>query len=327
MHLDRRLLGWGIFLVLLGAVPLAVRQGALPAETVARAWTLWPLLLVAAGIGILLRRTPLEVVGTLLSAATLGLIGGGLLAGGFPLFGSCGGGDDSRDSVPFATQQGQLGPTATVDLTLNCGGLTVQTAEGSAWSVEGVGDRDGPRIDASQTALRVASRSRDALSFIGSTNRWVVRLPTASRLDVHAQVNAGTGRFDLASAQLGRVEIGANAGDVTIDLSRVASIGDLDVTMNAVGNSRILLPNLDLRGSVDANATGSIRLCPPSGAGLRLTPNDNPTSSNNYAERGLVRKGDAWETPNFATADVQIELETSVNAGSFNLEQEGTCSG
>lgn len=327
MHLDRRLLGWGVFLVLLGAIPLAVRQGVMPADTVARAWTLWPLLLVAAGIGLLLRRSPLEVVGTLLSAATLGLIGGGLLAAGFPAFGSCGGGNGSQDGVPFAARQGQLGPTATVDLSLNCGDLTVQTAEGSGWIVDGVGDADGPRIDASQTALRVASQSRDALSFIGSTNRWLVRLPTASRLDLHAQVNAGTGRFDLASAQLGRVEIGANAGDLTIDLSGVASIGDLEVTMNAVANPRILLPNLDLRGVVDANATGGIRLCPPSGAGLRLTPNDNPTSSHNYAERGLVRKGDAWETPNFATADVQIELETSVNAGSFNLEPEGTCRG
>jgi hypothetical protein len=90
MHVDRRLLNWGLFFILLGAIPIAVQQGLIPESAVARAWTLWPLLLVAAGIGLLLRRTRLEFVGGLISAATLGVIGGGLLASGGIPFASCG---------------------------------------------------------------------------------------------------------------------------------------------------------------------------------------------------------------------------------------------
>ena len=103
MRVDRRLLGWGVFFILLGAVPLAVRQGLVPADAVSRAWTLWPLLLISAGIGLLLRRTPLEFVGGLLTAATLGLIGGALIAGGAIPFGGC---SSDRDSTAFPAQHG-----------------------------------------------------------------------------------------------------------------------------------------------------------------------------------------------------------------------------
>jgi hypothetical protein len=37
MHLSHRLAGWGVFLVLLGAIPLLVRQGVLTADMVSRA--------------------------------------------------------------------------------------------------------------------------------------------------------------------------------------------------------------------------------------------------------------------------------------------------
>ena len=56
MSIDRRLLGWGIFLVILGAIPLAVNQGWLARETLGRAWQLWPLILVGIGIRLVLAR-------------------------------------------------------------------------------------------------------------------------------------------------------------------------------------------------------------------------------------------------------------------------------
>src|SRR5256885_15589268 len=99
MHLDRRLAGWGVFLVLLGAIPLLVRQGVLTTDMVARAWTLWPVLLIAAGVGLLLRRTPFEFLGGLLAAAAPRILGGALFAGGVAPFGPRGGGRN-RNPVP-----------------------------------------------------------------------------------------------------------------------------------------------------------------------------------------------------------------------------------
>lgn len=320
MRVNRSLLNWGVFFILLGAIPIAVRQGLIPEATVARAWTLWPLLLVAAGVGLLLRRTRLEVIGGLLSAATLGLICGGLLASGGIPFGSCG---DEQDSVAFPAQEGTFAAAAaSVDVRLNCGELTVQAGLGS-WKVEGVDDDgSGPRIEATPSSLKVESDER--FTFLGSRDRWTVTLPTGSTIDLSATVNAGQTRLLLGGANLGRLSVDINAGEGTIDLGDVAGITGLDVQLNA-SQARIVLPNLALRGSIDANA-GTARLCAPAGAGLRVTMNDNITASNNFAERGLVETSEnVWETQGYASAAVQLEIDAEVNAGGIEVEPAASC--
>ena len=54
MHVRRGFLGWGVFLILAGAVPLAVRAGYLDDDQVGRLWTLWPLILIGIGVGLIL---------------------------------------------------------------------------------------------------------------------------------------------------------------------------------------------------------------------------------------------------------------------------------
>ena len=83
MSVDRRLLNWGIFLVLLGGIPLAVAQGWIPRDVVARAWELWPLILIGAGIGLILSRTPFQAIGGIIVAGTFGVILGAIVAVGF----------------------------------------------------------------------------------------------------------------------------------------------------------------------------------------------------------------------------------------------------
>ncbi len=82
VRIHRSFLGWGIFFILVGAVPLAFQAGWLTSEQVASAWTLWPLILVGIGLGLVLRRTPLEGLGGLIVAGVFGIIIGGLLRRG-----------------------------------------------------------------------------------------------------------------------------------------------------------------------------------------------------------------------------------------------------
>ena len=324
MHVNRGLLNWGVFFVLLGAIPLAVRQGLLSEEAVARAWTLWPLLLIAAGIGILLRRSPIEFAGGLITAATLGLIGGGLLASGGIPFGACG---DETGSKPFTPQGGQLASTASVDVRLNCGELTIETTLGTRWQVEGMDDDgSGPRIESTSSGVQITSDDRSGFSFVGSRDRWSVTLGTGSTIDLSTTLNAGEARLNLFGASLGRFETSVNAGKLVIDLGSVAQIGSFDLHLNAA-EARIALPELTTRATIEANA-GSVTLCPPSGAGLRVQMNDNITASNNFAERGLVETTDnVWETQGFGAAAVQLKVQAQVNAGSLTAAPAGTCGG
>jgi hypothetical protein len=80
MHVRRGALGWGVFLILAGAIPLAVRAGLLTEAQVRDLWTLWPLILIGLGIGLLLGRSRFAFVGALIVAATLGLMVGGLIS-------------------------------------------------------------------------------------------------------------------------------------------------------------------------------------------------------------------------------------------------------
>ena len=52
MQIDRRLVGFGLFLITVGTVAVAVRQGVLSEEIAGRAWSLWPLILIGIGLSI-----------------------------------------------------------------------------------------------------------------------------------------------------------------------------------------------------------------------------------------------------------------------------------
>ena len=115
MHFDRRLVGFGLFLVAVGGVMVAVRAGAISEDTAREAWTLWPLLLVGAGLSIVLAGRPGAAVGGLLVALTLGAMLGGVAATGvFPGAGLCSGNGDG--GTAFADQGGNLDPSSHVTI-------------------------------------------------------------------------------------------------------------------------------------------------------------------------------------------------------------------
>ena len=324
MRLNRSMLGWGVFFVVLGSVPLAIQAGVVSEELAGRAWQLWPLLLIAGGIGLVLRRTPIEPLASLAASVVFGLIAGGVIAtGSLPV--GCGG---SSDGTPFSGTSGALGATSTVEVRLNCGELRIAPQDGADWSLNGRADPDDvPEVVASADRLEVGSGNRGFFGPFRDRQVWELSLPREPAIDLDVAVNAGSATLDLAGMRIGRLVVDVNAGDLRLLARDAAALRELDIELNAVGSPAISLPNLSFTGSINANVAASVQICPPDGAGLRLHADENPTATNNYAERGLVRVGDAWETPGFATAAVRIELTTDVNVGRLNLEAEGGCGG
>jgi hypothetical protein len=325
MRINRGFLSWGVFLLFVGAVPLAVRAGYLTEEQLPDVGSLWPLILVGIGIAILLARTRYAFLGGVLVAGVFGVIVGAVLSGGAGID-ACG---PRAGTAAFEARQGPLTEaSASVDLDFNCGTLDLTVAPGNAWRIEGE-DRDGvgPNLNADNDSLTIRSRDngRDFLEGLGDRQTWRVVLPDAVPLDLKTDLNAGSSTMRFGSATLDGFELDLNAGSATIDLGSVRELGSLDISINAA-SLELTLPNQSLQGTIEANA-GSVNLCVPPGAALRLDTSESIVSSYGYDGQGLVKSGSTWETPGFSTAAVRIELDTRANAGSFALNPEEGCGG
>lgn len=319
MHVDRRLLGWGLFLVIAGAIPLLVRSGTLSAELVGGWPALWPLLLIGWGLSLILRWTPGAFLGSAISVTIMGVMAGGLIAtgfGDFRAFGACGTGDGGSS---FENRTGTLTDSGRMSIEFNCGSLEVGTIDGSDWALRGTGPEGrGPDVTASLGEVRFRPADRDALNaFTDVASTWQIDVPRTPIIDLGITLNAGKGTLDLAGARLGNAHVTLNAGEIVMDLAEAESLSSVNGTVNA-GAATIRLP-ADVG---DANLTlnaGALALCVPAGSGIRVTWG-GALASNNLDELGFVKVDEQhWTTPGFNASDPHLELLVSANAGAFEL--------
>ena len=91
-----------------------------------------------------------------------------------------------RDPAIPETRTGTFGATGSIDVQLDCGTLTVATAAGDGWQVEGRDAKGvGPTIDSDPDASDLSVRSHDQggpFAF-GDHVTWRVTLPQTPRLD------------------------------------------------------------------------------------------------------------------------------------------------
>ena len=327
MRFDRRLLGWGLFFILLGAVPLVVRAGLVDANLVSRWPLLWPVLIIGWGIGLLLRGSPVEWIGGALTALTFGLMGGGAIATGFagvPAFGSCGG---SGGAPTFETRQGTFAATGAISLEFNCGTLNVTTADGSAWTIAGSAAAGrGPEITTRPDG-RVEARTPNRGPFDpgGGRQLWDVTLPRTPALQAGVTLNAGDSTIKLDGAHVDSFNLTVNAGSVRADLTSAAALprGGLNGTVNA-GSATLLMPAFDGSLNLSLNA-GSLELCIPTGAAIRVSWS-GALASHDLDESGLVKvDASTWTSSGFDANAPHIELRVSANAGSFELGSGTAC--
>jgi hypothetical protein len=90
MKVNRRFLNWGVFLVAAGGVVLVAQGNSVDSEAVAQALRLWPIAVIALGVGLLLRRTRLGLPAGVLAAAMPGLLLGGLVVAAPQMVPGCG---------------------------------------------------------------------------------------------------------------------------------------------------------------------------------------------------------------------------------------------
>lgn len=323
MHIDRRLLGWGIFFILVGGIPLAVKANLLDVKLVEQWGNLWPILLIGWGIGLLLRSTPIEWIGGAIVAITFGVMGGGLLAtgaSGLPFATGC---TRSDPMTAFQGRTGDLSGEAQVNLEFNCGTLGVNVGDGSAWTLTG-SDRDGrgPRVTSSANLVSIEPEGSDSFPGTGRST-WNLTVPRDPILAVGLTLNAGDGNVDLSGASISSTTVTLNAGRLDLDMGGVSRAGDVNATVNA-GAAAVTLDAGPRAINMSLNA-GSLQLCIPAGVPIRVTWSGT-LGSNNFTASGLTKVDDStWTSSSFNAAEAHTELHVTANAGSFDLRIGGTC--
>lgn len=316
MRVRRGLLFWGLFLIPLGGVPLLVRAGLIDPDLVANAWRLWPLLLVAFGLTMILGRSRAGIVGTIVAALALGTVAGGALAAGAPWLGNVGGcGASGSDENQRFERQGTFAGSATVALDLDCGSLDVGFQPGSDWQVIAMHSGRDPQLDETVDSLEVHSPD----GFGERRQDWTIRLPADQTRELKLTANASTGSVALGGAALTSFEADLNAGDLRIDTTE-GRVDAIDVSVNA---GRVRIRAGDLHGTMSANA-GSIELCVPPSAALRFSVEEQLTFAHNLDDRGLTRTGDVW-TREGAPGGGIIDLAIDGNAANLTLDPDGGC--
>ena len=318
MTVNRRFLSWGVFLVAAGAVTLLAQGDAVSNDVVAQALRLWPVAIIALGVGLLLRRTRFGLAGGLLAAAMPGLLLGGLIVAVPRFVPGC----DGIGPTTFDTRQGTFAGAASVDLTLACGDLTVTTVPGTGWQLQS-GNAGGatPAVDVSGNRLSVTSAGeRRSFGFTPGGDAWRLALPAASTVDLTAEVSAGRGRFDLAGAQLGNVRLDVNAAEASVDLG-AATIADLSMRVNAASASLRLPAGQDFSADLSVSA-GALKICAPSELGLRIR-STSVLASTHF--NGLIGSGDVWESPGYSMANHHADVTITVNVGSVDVNPLGGC--
>lgn len=324
MRVDRRLLGWGLFFIILGAIPLATRAGYLDPELVGRWPVLWPVLLIAWGLGLLLRGTPIDWVGGAIAALVFGIMGGGLLASGFggvPVTTGCG---QQARGPAFETQTGPFAGPGRLNVELNCGTLGVQAVDGTAWSVSGFESQGrAPRVRTDGSTVTIDSGERSSLfDNVGRTD-WTVSVPRGPEVGLGVTINAGEGTLNLAGAMLGAVNMTVNAGSARIDLGSTGRLGDVNGTLNA-GSAVLLLPGGARSANLSLNA-GSLTVCLPAATPVRVAWS-GALGSNDLDAAGLAKIDDnTWQSQGLSTGQAFLDMHVSANAGSFSLDADGTC--
>ncbi len=327
MHYHRGLLFWGLALITGGAVALATQQGYIDRDVLAGAWRLWPLILVAIGLSILLSRTPAAIVGTIVTALVVGTAGGALIAVG-PGVAACGG----ADPTDLTTRHGTFDSTASVQLAFNCGTLNVGMTNNDQWTVAS-GHNGGSDAQISSDSNRLEVRSPNDSWFDSGRQRWNVALPGATSYQLDITPNAADTTVHLTGGRFTSVSVQPNAGSVFLDLTD-ATVDDLSLSLNAGSASVVIGSGVDphrthlaahMNASLSVNA-GSIELCTTGDVALQVTSDPNITFSTNLDGSNLVKAGNTWSSAGYANASAQVQIQLSGNAGSFTLNPEGGCS-
>ena len=320
MSTRRRYLGWGIFLICVGIVPIAAQVGLISAGALGDLVRLWPLIIIAIGLGIALRASRFGSVGGVLAAAVFGLFVGAALAAGLPTIGGCTG---NQTGGPAFTYSGSADGATDVTVDVSCATFTGSSAGAAGWMVSGTAAQ-APIVTSSASRIDMGSASTSGIPFVSRGEVWNAQLPAQLGM-AYFKFNASSATLNLGPGAIDLFSLDLNAGDADVNLSRVdLSHGPINATLNAA-SATLSLPTsgTSSTGTIHLNAA-SLKLCANPSLGLSVR-NDSTLSSDNFAAAGMSKDGNLWTTPGYSATAAHVDLNVNANVSTINIDRSGEC--
>jgi hypothetical protein len=294
----RRSLAWPLILIAIGLVFLLVNFGFIPGVTALSLLTLWPLLLILAGIDLAIgHRWPLAALGIDVGVIALGLV---LLATqpsfiGGPVF-SFGDSPAGERDVSVAREN-----ATSLSLDINGGAGRFRVSGGSTVLVEAHSANDDLRL----RRARFENSGRHAdVRIDQSGNRHV----SGAAIDVEAR---------LASDVPTDLTVNGGAGEFFIDLSGVV-VTDAELNVGAASLTLTLpKPTAEVRIEVNAGAS-SIVIEVPEGVEARVTL-DGALLSLRSTNARVTAGGSTAETPAYGSATARVTVSVTAGASSVTI--------
>jgi hypothetical protein len=290
-------------LIGLGALLLLSNLGMLQWSVLETVWRLWPILLIAAGLDVLIGRR--SAVGSLLSALiVLALIAGGvwLIATPAGLGIAAPGREVTGQTISQSLEGARLG-----EVSIRPAAALLRVAGGAPAGKLVEGAIDAPVGESATGESRLANdvmyysvESREARAMVGPPGNgrvWDLRLSDQAALTLRVGMGAGEANLDLRGLKLSTLEVEVGVGRTTVTFP---SVGRVQARVNvAMGEAVIRLP----RGTayrVNAKAAlGSSRL---------------PSGENHLGSSTVT-------SPGFESAQDRMEVDVACAMGSVVIQE------
>jgi hypothetical protein len=127
-------------------------------------------------------------------------------------------------------------------------------------------------------------------------NGWEIALTPDVPIDLTVDLESGSAALDLDGLTLSGLDVNAEVGEVTVDLSQVVLTEDVDLAIELEG--------------------GQVEVVVPAGVGVRI---DADTTAGDVDADGFERDGSAYVNAAYGESAVTIRLNVDVTAGEIDL--------
>lgn len=282
-----------VFLLAVGGIFLLSNFGYLAIDAWQVIIRLWPVLLIAIGLDMLIGRRAiwLSLLGLVLVLA--------ILAGGVWYYGVHNGGTISMGKEISQSLQGI--EQAKIDIEPGVGNVVVRKGNSTEYLFAGT----------------IPEKGQIRPGYIAEENKGIYTLrPGDNAMISKSHDNTWNWQLYLSPLPLIDLKIGLGVGRCQIDLTGL-KMKALDVNLG-IGETQITLPGEgQFQGKIEG-AIGRMVIYLPQGMGLRV--NSQTGLGNFHASEELIKVGDYYQTTGFDQATNRIDLQVSQAIGVISVE-------